>query len=416
MTTTRVPIDRFPPALLEVVRTLEEKGHRAWVVGGCLRDLLLGRPASDWDLATSARPEAVVAAFKRTIPTGIKHGTVTVIVRGISFEVTTLRGEGAYSDGRRPDSVAFVDDIEADLARRDFTVNAIAYDPVTGDFVDPFGGERDLEAKVLRAVGDPLARFGEDGLRILRGARFTATLGFTLDPETEAAFAPCLPVYQRVSHERVREEWLKAMKADAPSSAFAIMRRTGILGVSCPALRALDADVFARDLAVVDAAPKDAFVRHAALFAHVDAATVEAWLAAYRYANDEQRTIGHLVRQRVAPLPALADDVGRRRVLARVGRPNAARFLALLVADANAHGDPFASAMAAALEADLASGVALAVRDLALRGEDLLGLGRGPGKWIGQTLDALLELVVREPALNERDVLLDRARAMLEGA
>ena len=205
MTTTTVPTDRFPPALLEVVRTLEERGHRSWIVGGCLRDLLLGRPASDWDLATSARPEAVMSAFKRTIPTGIKHGTVTVVVRGTSFEVTTLRGEGAYSDGRRPDSVAFVDDIEADLARRDFTVNAIAFDPVTSELADPFSGLADIESRTLRAVGDPLARFSEDGLRILRGARFTATLGFTLDPATEAAFAPTLPVYAKVSKERVRQ-------------------------------------------------------------------------------------------------------------------------------------------------------------------------------------------------------------------
>ena len=172
--------------VLDICKELRSAGERAWVVGGCVRDTLRGEPVNDWDVATTARPKKVQKVFQKVIPTGIDHGTVTVLWKGQPFEVTTLRGEGAYSDGRRPDHVVFVEDIDRDLARRDFTVNALAYDPVDGQLVDPFGGLTDMQDKVLRAVGEPSERFQEDGLRILRGARFVATLDFELEPGTEA--------------------------------------------------------------------------------------------------------------------------------------------------------------------------------------------------------------------------------------
>ncbi|MGD8607463.1 MAG: hypothetical protein PVH21_09240, partial [Myxococcales bacterium] len=222
--------------VLEICKELRNAGQRAWVVGGCVRDTLRGERVNDWDVATTARPDEVQRIFRRVIPTGIDHGTVTVLWKGNAYEVTTLRGEGAYSDGRRPDHVVFVEDIESDLARRDFTVNAIAYDPVEGQVVDPFGGIEDMRKGLLRAVGDPRERFQEDGLRILRGARFVATLEFNLEETTEAAFRGTLDTFRKVSPERVREEWLKAMKARAPSRAFEVMRQTGILEVTYPEL------------------------------------------------------------------------------------------------------------------------------------------------------------------------------------
>src|SRR5277367_6631958 len=219
---------QVPEDVLGICRRLREKGKRGWIVGGCVRDLLRGAIAKDWDVATDARPDDVIAMFKKVIPTGIQHGTVTVVRRGVHYEVTTLRGEGAYSDGRRPDKVEFVDDITADLARRDFTVNAMAIDPVDGHLIDPFLGRQDLAARVLRAVGEPEDRFGEDGLRVLRAARFSATLGCTIDPKTERAMGSqrSIDTFRRVSAERVRDEWLKAMRADKPSVAFEAMRRT----------------------------------------------------------------------------------------------------------------------------------------------------------------------------------------------
>jgi tRNA nucleotidyltransferase (CCA-adding enzyme) len=188
----RVDLAGVPRDVLDLAGRLRARGKRAWIVGGCVRDLLTGRSVNDWDVATDARPDELLAMFPRAIPTGIEHGTVTIVRDGHHYEVTTLRGEGAYTDGRRPDWVEFVDDITADLARRDFTVNAIAIDPLDGKVIDPFDGQGDLARKLLRAVGDPRQRFAEDGLRVLRAARFVATLELTLDVETEAAIRPTL--------------------------------------------------------------------------------------------------------------------------------------------------------------------------------------------------------------------------------
>ena len=204
-------LSQVPEDVLGICRRLREQGKRGWIVGGCVRDLVRGQPAKDWDIATDARPEEVVRSFRKVIPTGIQHGTVSVLVRGTPYEVTTLRGEGAYSDGRRPDSVEFVDDITADLARRDFTFNAMAIDPLEGQLIDPFEGKKDLEAKVVRAVGVAAERFGEDGLRVLRAARFAATLECTIDLETERAMGDerSLATFRRVSAERVRHSVMK---------------------------------------------------------------------------------------------------------------------------------------------------------------------------------------------------------------
>ena len=267
-------LESIPADVRDVCARLGSMGKRSWIVGGCVRDLIRGKPASDWDIATDARPQELLAIFPRAIPTGIEHGTVTVVRNGEHYEVTTLRGDGTYTDGRRPDSVEFVDDITADLARRDFTVNAIAVDPTDGTIVDPFGGRDDLARGVLRAVGDPRARFSEDGLRVLRAARFVASLELTLDPETEAAIAPTLGTFRKVAAERVRDEWLKTMKARTPSRAFDVMRRTGILEVTCPELlpgfgmeqnKWHAYDVWRHGMECMDACPPDPILRVAGL-------------------------------------------------------------------------------------------------------------------------------------------------------
>jgi tRNA nucleotidyltransferase (CCA-adding enzyme) len=199
----------FPPSVLGVLTRLDAEGHRSWVVGGAVRDLLLHRPRPplDFDLATPATPQQVTALFPRVIPTGIDHGTVTILTPDkLKLEVTTFRGEGAYTDGRRPGSVTFHTDLDADLARRDFTINAMAFDPLAGELADPFGGQRDLRAKVIRAVGRAVERFAEDGLRPLRAVRFAGQLGFRLDASTRAAIPGALPVVRQVSRERMAEE------------------------------------------------------------------------------------------------------------------------------------------------------------------------------------------------------------------
>jgi tRNA nucleotidyltransferase (CCA-adding enzyme) len=265
---------------------LRSQNFEAYLVGGAVRDLLLGKQPKDFDVATDARPDDLLRAFPKAVPTGLQHGTVTVVEAGAHYEVTTLRGESAYSDGRHPDAVRFVDDITADLARRDFTVNALAVDPSTGAVIDPFGGKCDLQARVLRAVGAPRERFAEDGLRVLRAARFVATLEFELDPATAAAIAPTLDTFRKVSPERVRDEWLKTMKARSPSRAFEVMRTSGMLGVTCPELlesvgctqnRHHAYDVWGHAMACLDAAPAAPVLRVAALLHDITELLVVLW-------------------------------------------------------------------------------------------------------------------------------------------
>ena len=395
----------IPREVLAVCRRLEEAGHRAWVVGGCIRDLLMGRAVNDWDLATSALPGEVQRTFSRTIPTGIEHGTVTVLWKGEAYEVTTLRGEGEYTDGRRPDTVEFVHRIEDDLERRDFTVNAIAYDPLTDELVDPWGGLPDLEAKVIRAVRDPKLRFGEDGLRVLRAARFCGTLGFALEPETEAAIPGSLETFRKVSPERVHEEWKKALKkSDAPSAAFEVMRRTGILDVTCPDMAALDGDAGARTMARLDAAPADVELRLAALWVDVHAAParVDAWLREIRASNQERKRVVHLASHAAVPSADALDAPQLRRWLRDVGREHVDDVLALGRADGLD-----VDALATRAEEELAAGVPLLPKELPIGGGDVMkALDVEPSRAVGDVLEHLLERVLDDPSLAERERLL----------
>ena len=440
-TDVRHLIDLVPEDVLAICHRLREKGKRGWIVGGCVRDLLRGGAAKDWDVCTDARPEEVVSFFRKVIPTGIQHGTVTVVLRAVHYEVTTLRGEGAYSDGRRPDKVEFVDDITADLARRDFTFNAMAIDPIDGHLIDPFGGRNDLEDRVLRAVGDAAERFFEDGLRVLRAARFSATLECTIAPETEAAMgaARSLDTFRRVSAERVRDEWFKAMSASRPSVAFEAMRRTGILEITCPELIATlgiepgagtDDDAYHRALQSLDVCAGAPLLRIAALLhdvgkarspgdhARVGAEMAEAILTRLKLSNDERARVTALIRHHVHGYSREWTDAAVRRWIRKVTPELAPDLHALGVAIARSQKD--GNAEIAAIEELsgrvtrlLAAGAALSTRDLKLNGKDLMiSLGLAPGRIIGETLERLLELVTDDPSLNEREALLAAARAM----
>jgi tRNA nucleotidyltransferase (CCA-adding enzyme) len=443
---------RIPQDVTALCERLRSKGKRAWIVGGCVRDLLLGRVASDWDVATDARPHELLAIFPRAIPTGIEHGTVTVVQRGAHYEVTTLRGEGTYSDGRRPDWVEFVDDITADLARRDFTVNAMAIDPVDAQVIDPFDGQGDLSRGLLRAVGDPVERFAEDGLRVLRAARFVATLELELDPATRAAIPLTLDTFRKVAVERVRDEWIKAMKARAPSRAFEIMRETGILEITCPELlegvgfaqnRFHAYDVWRHGLECMDACTADPVLRIAALLHDVGKPRTRAWsektsdytfydhdrvgaaiaepiAARLRFSNDERQRIVSLVQHHLFHYSGEWSDTAVRRWIRRVGPDRVADLYVLNEADVRAKGRDFEpdlealAALKAHVARVIAGGAALSTRDLKVNGHDLIReLELRPGPVIGQILDALLEAVTSDPALNERSLLVAAAREYL---
>jgi tRNA nucleotidyltransferase (CCA-adding enzyme) len=449
----RVDLTAVPPDALALCERLRSQGKRAWIVGGCVRDLLLGRHPSDWDVATDALPAELLKIFPRAIPTGIEHGTVTVVRNGHHYEVTTLRGEGTYSDGRRPDWVEFVDDITADLARRDFTVNAIAIDALDGRVVDPHGGRADLARRVLRAVGDPEARFSEDGLRVLRAARFVATLEMTLDPATEAAIGPTLSTFRKVAAERVRDEWVKAMKARAPSRAFDVMRTTGILEITCPELllgvgveqnKWHAYDVWRHAMECMDACAGDPMLRIAALLHDVGKPATRAWsdktqdwtfyehervgaeiaepiAARLRFSNDERARVVSLVRNHLFHYDAGWSDAAVRRWIRRVSVDRLEDLYRLNEADVRAKGRGFEADLAslaklkAHVERVLAEGAALTTRDLKINGHDLMKeLGLKPGRILGEILEELLEAVIADPAVNERERLLALARDVLK--
>jgi len=437
----------IPAAAVDICQALHARGHQAWVVGGCVRDHLLGRPVADWDVCTTALPKELLRTFPKAIPTGIAHGTVTVVREGAHYEVTTLRGEAGYSDGRRPDAVFFLEDITADLARRDFTVNAIAYSPLADALVDPFDGRGDLRRRVLRAVGDPAQRFGEDGLRILRGARFAATLEFDLDDATERAMEGAIEVFRKVSAERVRAEWMKTMKARSPSRAFEVMQRRGVLAVVSPELTACvgcpqepgrDGDVWRHSLRALDAVPPgDAALRVAALLhdigkpptrvdgaggpsfpAHdrVGAELAEAWLRAWRFSNDERARITHAVAHHVPGYTDAWGDGDVRRWLQRVTPAAVGDVLALARASAAAEGRDGGDldALSRRAEAARAGGAALTQRDLAVDGTALMKeLGLKPSKQLGVLLASLLARAVDDPSVNTREGLLAIARELV---
>jgi tRNA nucleotidyltransferase (CCA-adding enzyme) len=383
-----------PDAVRDVCRRLGAAGHQAVAVGGAVRDAMLGREPGDWDVATSATPDAVTALFRGTLPTGIEHGTVTVrIGRGAerhAIEVTTFRGEGAYSDARRPDTVAFGVSLDEDMARRDFVVNAMAWDPIARRLHDPFGGRADLAARRLRAVGEAAQRFAEDGLRIVRAVRFVACLDLDLDVDTEAAIPGALPSLARVSRERVRVELVKLLGCGAAARALDIAGRTGILTQVLPELVGPDV-VAARDR--VEAAPVEAGVRMAALLLEVAPDRVDAALRRLTYSNAERARVVGLVTE-AASIGSGPSDAQLRRALGRVGRGAAGDLAALVPAAADR------------IRAIAAAGDPLTVGDLALSGGDVMRLlGVPPGPVIGRALELLLARVLDDPSLNTGEAL-----------
>jgi len=459
-----IDFELIPAPVVDLCRRLRDAGHEAYLVGGGVRDMLMGRGVHDWDVATSARPEQVGRLFRRTIPTGIKHGTVTVMLRAPSrdtpgavgddlpVEVTTYRGEGAYTDGRRPDEVRFVRTLEEDLARRDFTINAMAIDPVARALADPVGGEADLARGLLRAVGVAAERFGEDGLRVMRAVRFAAVLEVELEPQTEAAIAPALPVFRKVSAERVRDELLKLLDAPRPSVGLELMRRTGLLHEVLPELtpavgmkqnRYHPHDVYHHTLQVVDAAPARDMLRLAALLHDVGkpptceanperpgefrfhghvvggAAMARKICERLRLANRDRDRVEALVRHHIFPMRGWS-GAGLRRFLRRIGPDLLEDLFTLKEADLQGKADlderlPRLRELLERLREQRRRQPPMKTGDLALKGGRLMKeLGLEPGPRVGELLRALLERVIDDPELNDEQRLLGLARELQE--
>ena len=392
---------RMDEGAAELLDTLHRAGYAAYVVGGCVRDSLLGLTPHDWDLCTSALPQQGMELFgeEKCIPTGLQHGTVTVKQGGGLYEITTFRTEGTYTDGRHPDEVHFVPDVREDLARRDFTINAMAYNAKEG-LVDPFGGQADLQSGILRAVGVPHQRFTEDALRILRLYRFAARFGFSIDPPTAQAAQELCAHLDCVSVERIEEELAKLLSAPAPAAYL----DEKILSVVLPEL---SPEALAAVKPVVDACPagEQALpVRLAALLLSLGEDGTRRTLRRLRCSNACIEETAVLVREAVSGVP-VSLNIYARRLLGRYNLCTVQRLAALGTALQPEHAADFAalSELAEQLDAD---GVCCRVSQLAVNGRDLMAAGVPAGPGIRKVLEALLDGVIREEYSNERQALL----------
>ncbi len=434
--------------LKEVGHIFHENGYQAFLVGGAVRNRVAGLPDSDYDLATDALPEDVIRIFRRVIPTGIKHGTVTVFYKGSKIEVTTFRTDGKYSDSRHPDSVDFTANLEEDLKRRDFTMNALAVDLTSGVLHDPHGGLPDIKAHIIRAIGDPAARFAEDGLRLLRACRFACQLDFRIDDATLAGMQSSAHRISSVSAERIQDELVKILGSERPSVAFELMDVSGLLPLLIPELEQCkgieqkgihEFDVFKHSLLSCDGAPRDRLdIRLAALF-H-DLGKPPAYkldenglptfyghelqsenmtrqiLERYRFSNAIEAKVLHLVRHHMFHYEENWSDSAVRRFLSRVGKDTIPDLFLLRRADtygaAGRHVEDRALAdFSAHIHRVLDSEDALTLRDLAVDGnvlEEEAGIPKGP--IMGTVLKELLASVLDDPGLNTKDSLLRIAR------
>lgn len=443
-----MPVELRPPQpVLDVVERLAASGHQAYLVGGCVRDVLLGREPEDFDVATSALPDQVEALFERVAPVGAAFGTVLVLSQGVEVHVTSFRSELEYLDGRRPSGVRFGASIQEDLARRDFTVNAIAWDPRRDVFVDPFGGREDLQLGLIRAVGDPAARLREDALRTLRAVRFAAVLQFDLEEATWEAIQAEADGVRRLSAERVRDELVKILAADDVGRALWMMVALGLFFLVFPELRGADRLLQAKrgaptllDHSIQAASFVDGsyLLRLAALLhdagkLHTRSVTPEGRVVFHGHERAGAEIARHLMQrlrfsksevEHVASLiemhMAVAQDVSKkalRRWVDRYGEAWVRELLRLGRADARAsgwgEGNPHIDRLEAALREIEAEGRAFSRKKLKVDGHDVMReLGLPPGPVVGAILDRVYDAVLEEPALNERGTLLRLVRRL----
>lgn len=440
---------KLPSQVEALLNRLEAAGHEAYVVGGCVRDSFIDRVPNDWDICTSALPEETIRCFDgfRVIETGLQHGTVTVHLEGEDYEITTYRIDGDYSDGRHPDSVTFTSRIEEDLARRDFTINAMAFHPKTG-LVDPFGGQQDLTAGVVRCVGDPVTRFTEDSLRILRAVRFASQLDYIIEISTSDAMYQCLPLLKRVAVERIQVEFEKLLCG--PAALRILHDHRDIIADFLPEIRPmfdLDQkndyhiyDVWEHTLHVLDQIPAEPVLRLAAFFHDIGkpgtmTVTEEDWghfygheahgaeitdtiLRRLRYDNATREAVVQVIdAHKIVFQPTQRHA---RRCLNKLGEKNLRMLIQLELADVKSQNPKYTPervenilAFQEQLEAVLAAEQCFSLKHLAVSGRDLLELGVPQGKEIGRILNLLLEQVMDEKLPNEKAALLQAAGKLI---
>lgn len=437
----------LPQDVIQIIERLESCGHEAYAVGGCVRDSILGKEPADWDITTSASPEDVKALFTHTIDTGIAHGTVTIMCGKCGYEVTTYRIDGEYKDGRHPESVAFTNLLSEDLRRRDFTINAMAYNQTEG-LVDLFGGMQDLQDGVIRCVGEATERFSEDALRMLRAVRFAAQLGFSIEKATYDAICTLAPTIARVSMERIMVELVKLLTSDHPEEMrtvyacglstvflpefdammetpqhtvhhqYSVGEHTIHALMAVPAERILRLTMLFHDVAkpvcrTTDEAGNDHFYGHPEIGAEMTGQI----LRRLKFDNDTIRSVKRLVR--FHDMRPVLQEKNVRRSIVKMGLESFPEIFAVKRADTLAQSmymrqqkldaiDQFEALYDRIIEKQ----VCVQKKDLALNGKDLLELGVPQGKKVGEILDLLFAQVIEEPAKNTREELLTEAKRL----
>jgi tRNA nucleotidyltransferase (CCA-adding enzyme) len=422
----------LPQDVMGIIKMLRAHGFLGYVVGGAVRDLLLGTAVSDWDLATDAVPDRLVGIFPKVVPTGVQHGTVMVLLGPAQYEITTFRTDGDYASLHRLRKSSVSRTIEEDLRHRDFTINAMAYDPVAEILLDPFGGRRDLEMGIIRAVEDPLSRFMEDGLRPYRAIRFAVTLGARIERRTLRAIGYALDKVRTTSWERVRDEILKVLAAKNPSSAFEIMRRTGLLAIALPEVlegyqQKHDSlgDLYHHLLTTVDLAPPRPLLRLACLLHDVGEAKAgkrlqrgdlghgrasvqmaDAVAKRLRLSNKQKKYIHRLIESHEQLRQDVVQGQTLRRVLAQIDRPLLDDLFLLSIADRKASGADSSEirrikGLRKRAEHILRAGAPLTVSQLAIKGDTVQRiLGITEGVEVGRILGQLLDVVLENPEKN----------------
>ena len=440
---------KLPETTAYIIERIEKNGFEAFAVGGCIRDSLLGRVPNDWDITTSAKPEDIMNIFENTVETGIEHGTVTVVIDKEPYEVTTYRIDGDYTDGRHPDSVEFTENIEEDLSRRDFTINAMAYNNSTG-LVDVFGGREDLENRVIRCVGNPKKRFEEDALRMMRGIRFSAQLGFSIDKDTFKAIEEMADSISAVSIERINVEFTKTLMSDAKK--IMIYHETGILKNVLPELYTIEKENLRKDFSIeksikmgidcADLCKKDLACRLAGFFVYINEAigieNTKKILKKMRYDNKTISKTCELLKYSMRNISNNKEDL--KYLLMKLDSVELLEDLIDLKAaevdtyletqkkifeDESTKNDESDKVGLEVLEAFTVESLIVLnnventlkeivdnkecfrVKDLDINGKDLIAVGVKPGKEIGEMLNKILKEVIKNPDINRKEKLLE---------
>lgn len=441
---------QLPEKVKQIIETIENAGYEAYAVGGCVRDSILGRQPDDWDITTSALPFQVKELFPITIDTGLQHGTVTILLGKETFEVTTYRLDGEYLDGRHPESVTFTPSLSEDLKRRDFTINAMAYNERTG-LVDLFGGMDDMERKIIRCVGNPMERFSEDALRVMRAIRFSAQLGYSIEEQTKKAIEALSPNLQKVSAERIQVELTKLLLSPHPN----YLRDAYKMGITkvflpefdeametaqnnphhcysvgehilhtlekVPAKKELRLTMLFHDLGKVRVKTTDEKgIDHFRTHQIVSKEMAEEIMKRLRYDNETIRKVKLLVENHDYGNGIIPNETFTRKTMAKVGKENFSFYIDVRKADVASQSD-FERAkkeesirlMEENAKKILLKEECVCLKDMALTGKDILSLGCEKGRKVGEVLDRLLAIVLEQPEKNEKEILLGEAKQIL---